>query len=226
MKAPAVDGKSVQRPHSFADLNRRTLKGAGVATVSVIGGPGCGKTSLIDATIETLMPEVHVGVIACDVASQLDADRMSRHSEQVAQVTTGEGGLLDSGHIRDAIRWLDLRWIDVLFIENVGTLVTPAPFDLGQDVTVAMFSVAAGHDKAAKHPDLVRAADIVVLNKIDLLPSVPFDLDAFRADVSRLNPSARLFEMSALHGEGRQPWLDWVKARVTKRRDQASIWFG
>lgn len=225
MKPRVVDDNVTHRPNSFADLNRLTLKAAGVATVSILGGPGCGKTTLIDATIEALMPEVHVGVIACDVTSQMDADRMARHSEQVIQVTTGERGVIDTGHIRDAIRWLDLRWMDVMFIENVGTLVA-SPIDLGQDVTVAVFSVAAGHDKAAKHPDIVRAADIIVLNKLDLLLSVPFDLNGFRADVARLNPAAQLFEMSALHGEGRQPWLEWVKARVTKPRNRASAWFG
>src|SRR5215218_8584489 len=139
---------------------RASLRAAGVTTISVIGGPGCGKTTLIDATIERLMSDqVHVGVVACDVVSRRDADRLARHGRQVVQVNTGVGHALDAGRVLDAIGTLDLDWIDLLFVENVGSLTGPATGDVGQDVTVAIFSVAAGDDKADKHPDLVAAAD-------------------------------------------------------------------
>src|SRR5215207_6044762 len=150
MKTQATP-KAQDQVMKVAEHNRNLLRQARVFTASVIGGPGGGKTSLIDATIERLMPEVHVGVIACDVASHLDADRLTRHSDQVVQVNVGAGGLLDAAHIRDALECLDLKQIDVLFIENIGTLVG-GPLDLGQEATVAIFSVAAGHDKPAKHP--------------------------------------------------------------------------
>lgn len=209
MIAPVIE-KRFHHANPVADINRAALRDAGVFAVSVMGGPGCGKTTLIDATIQQLMPDMHVGVIACDVASHLDADRMIQHSEQVVQVNVGEGGALDATYIRDALEWLDLKWLDLLFIENIGTLVG-APLDLGQDATVAMFSVAAGHDKPAKHPELARAANAIVLSKIDLLAAVPFDLDAFRAEVNRLNPNARHFELSALRGEGIEPWIRWLR---------------
>src|SRR5688500_14819878 len=129
--------KTSVRATTVAEHNREVLRQSRIFTVSVVGGPGCGKTSLIDATIERLMPETHIGVIACDVTSHLDADRMSRHSEQVVQVNTGGAGVLDPTHIRDAIHWLDLPWVDVLFIENVGTLTGAGVIELGQDQTVA-----------------------------------------------------------------------------------------
>jgi hydrogenase nickel incorporation protein HypB len=224
MKAPVIE-KRFHNPDAVADLNREKLREAGVFCVSVMGGPGCGKTTLIDATIQRLMPEVHMGVIACDIASQLDADRMTRHSDQVIQVNVGEGGILDATYIRDALEWMDIEWIDVLFIENIGTLVAP-PLNLGQEATVAMFSVAAGHDKPAKHPELAKAADAVVLSKTDLLPAVPFELTSFRSDVLRLNSRARIFELSALTGIGLDDWAKWV---VDPQKDvgaHASRWFG
>ena len=220
MIAPVIE-KRFHHANPVADLNRQALRDAGIFTVSVLGGPGCGKTTLIDAAIERLMPEVHVGVIACDMTSDLDADRLTRHGDQVVQVNVGASGLLDATYIRDALGWLDLQWIDVLFIENIGTLVGK-PLDLGQEVTVAMFSVAAGHDKPAKHPELVRAADVVVLNKTDLLPAVPFDLHAFRTVVKGLNPGARSFELSALTGAGVDEWSNWVSESGQRAHEDES----
>lgn len=229
--------RPVGAAQQLGELNRANLRRANVFTVSVVGGPGCGKTSLIDKTVQGLTPGIHVGVIAGDMRSHRDADLVSRHSEQVVQVTTGDRPCLDAGHVRDALGHLDLRWIDLLLIENVGTLTAPADRNLGQDVTAVVFSVAAGDDKAEKHPDLVRAADVVLINKIDLRPAVPFDLEAFHSDVRRINPSAAVFELSPLYDRGMPAWLDWLKARVTKRggstgdaaagtEGDASLYFG
>jgi hydrogenase nickel incorporation protein HypB len=203
-----------------AEINRDIFRSSGgVFAVSLCGGPGCGRTSLIDETIRRL-PNVRMGVIACDVSSHVDANRMNRHSEQVVQVNTGPGGIAVAADVHEAIRCLDLNRLDVLFIENVGTLVGPVPVDVGQDVTVAVFSVAGGDDKPRKHPELVRAAGLVVLNKTDLLSNVPFDLKGFRASVHRLNPASELFEVCALHGDGMRRWVDWLKSRVRKRRQE------
>lgn len=224
MLTPAIDaGVGVKQ---FGRLNREALGKADVFAISVIGGPGCGKTTLIDATIDRLMSEVYVGVIAYDPASHRDADRMSRHSKQVVQVNTGEGGFLDAGQVHDALAVLDLNWIDLLFIENVGSLTGSVDNDIGQDVTVAIFSVAAGDDKADKHPNLVRSADVVLLNKVDLLGCVPFDLAAFRRDVHRLNDRAEVIEMSGLHARGIEQWLEWLRKRLPAMHQQVSHWFG
>jgi len=225
MKAPVIE-KRFHDANPVAKLNRQILADAGVFAVSISGGPGCGKTALIEASINRLMPELQVGVIACDVASHLDADRIARGSDQVVQVNTGPQGIPDATHIHDALQWLDLEKIDLLFIENVGTLLNTNPLEVGQDVNAAIFSVAAGHDKASKHPEIVEAAGVVLLNKTDLLKAVPFDLEAFRADVHRLNGNAELFELSALNGEGLDRWVQWLQARIRKFQCKTSTWFG
>jgi hydrogenase nickel incorporation protein HypB len=208
-----------------ASLNRETLADANVFTISINGGPGCGKTSLIEAITDRL-PDTRVGIIACDITSHLDADRMKRRGSQVVQVNTGQQRFADATQIYKALETMDLEQVDLLCIENVGTLTGNNLGMFGQALSIAMFSVAAGDDKAAKHPDLVAQADIVILNKTDLLLAVPFDLAKFRADVKRLNPKAQLFEISALSGDSVNDVTDWLRARITKHGDKTSTWFG
>lgn len=208
---------------------RRALGDAGVFAVNLIGGPGCGKTTLIDQTIDRLRPHVRVGVIAADVRTRRDADRIARHGAQVVQVNTGDEPCLNAAQVLKALNALNLKSLDLLFIENVGSLTIPkAARQLGQDATVTVFSVAAGDDKAQKHQDLVEAADAVVLNKVDLLFVVPFNLAAFGEDVRRANPSTELIELSAASGPGINRWCEWLARKVNKRCgcDDASHWFG
>jgi hydrogenase nickel incorporation protein HypB len=229
MKAPVIE-RRFHDPSPVARLNRDALRDAGVLTVNILGGPGCGKTSLIAATIERVGHDIHAGVITCDIGSgtrpEHDADRLSAASDQVVQVNTGQGGVVEASHIHDALQWLDLQWLDLLFIENVGTLALPGIRDLGEDLAAVVFSVAAGDDKADRHPELVRAADVVLLNKTDLLKSVPFDLEAFEADVRRINPAAHLIEVCALRGDGIDKWVQWLKSQVVHGTPKASHWFG
>ena len=225
MKVPVVDNR-VHDFNAFACLNRDALWQAGVLAVRILGGPGCGKTSLIRATIEHFAPDTRIGVIACDIASHRDAERYSNETKQVVQIDTGEGGIVDATHVAEAIACLDLKAIDLLFIENVGTLSLPEIADLGQDVTVTAFSVAGGDDKADKHPDLVYASDAILLNKIDLLPAVPFDLAAFQADLKRLKPGVPLIELSALNKRGIELWGKWLRERMTRGHLNERLWFG
>jgi hydrogenase nickel incorporation protein HypB len=212
------------------EANRRRLRDAGVFSVSLVGGPGCGKTALLEKTIERLSPDVRVAAVLGDLRTHRDADRILRRTRQVVQVNTGGRGFLEPQDLSEALAKLDLAWADVLLIENVGSLAAPAEQrDLGQDATVTIFSVAGGDDKAEKHSDLVVASDAVVLNKTDLILLIPFDLASFRDDVRRLNPGAELFEISALTGRGMVPWLNWLRRRVRKCRregDDSSHWFG
>jgi hydrogenase nickel incorporation protein HypB len=149
-------------------------------------------------------------------------------SEQVVQVNTCDavGGVVHATHIRDALRWLNLKWLDLLLIEQVGTLAVANAPEVGQDASVTMFSVAAGDDKADKHPELVQAADAVVLSKVDLLPSVPFDLAAFRRDVARIKPGVELIELSSVKQEGLERWIKWLRSRVVRETSKAAHWFG
>lgn len=196
-----------------AALNRAALRQAGIFTIDLIGAPGCGKTALLEATLERLRPKLRAAVIVGDLATQRDADRLARHAEQVVQVNTGKGCHLEAHHVRQALAGIDLAQVDVLFIENVGNLICPVGFDLGQDVKVGMFAVSGGDDKAAKHPYLVHEASLLLLGKVDLLPHVPFDLKVFEEDVRRLNPQVPLLKLSATTGEGLDAWIDWITSR-------------
>ena len=200
-----------------ADLNRRDLRRSGVFTVCVTGGPACGKTTLIERSVERLTPDVRTAVVVCDVASQTDAAFLRRRGVQVVAAGIGCSGAFDAGEIRNALQEFDLSSLDLLLVENVGSLIGP-PLDLGQDVTVPLFSVAGGDGAAHRHPELVRAGPVVVLSKTDLLPFVPFDLDLFRAEVRALNPSARLIELSGLRDDGLGPWLAWIRESRDDRR--------
>jgi hydrogenase nickel incorporation protein HypB len=209
-----------------AALNRQMLADNNVFSVCVSGTPGCGKTSLVEAAIKQLAPSIHVGVIACDIGTHLDADRITRRSEQVVQINTGAQPVPDAIQIHEALAALDLKTIDLLLVENIGSLVCGCTLDLGLEANVIVFSVAAGHDKAQKHPELAQQCHVIVLNKIDLLYAVPFDLAAFRGDVRALNPTAELFELSALSGHGVDRWVDWLRQHVRKQEPKTSHWFG
>ena len=205
-----------------AGINRERFDRAGVFVVDVLGAPGCGKTALIERTIQLLQPGTRVGVIVGDLATQRDADRMARFTEQVVQVNTGKTCHLEANHVRRAMDGIDLDRLDLLFIENVGNLICPVGFDLGQHRKVGIFSVTGGDDKAAKHPYIVCESSLLILNKTDLLPHVPFDLKLFRDDVHRLKPRAALLELSATTGVGLSPWIDWLTSEMAASRDVAA----
>ncbi|MEZ0268385.1 MAG: hydrogenase nickel incorporation protein HypB [Phycisphaerae bacterium] len=196
---------------SDASAVRDLIRGAGAFAVNLVGGAGCGKTSLIKATVERLILDRRIGVITADPGTRHDFDRLAGCAERVVQVETGPEGALRPGHVRAALGRFDLGRLDFLLIENVSSLIGPERFDLGQDATACVFSVAAGDDKAAKYPAIVRMADVVLLNKTDLLDVMRFDVPAFRAGVRRLNPAAPLLELSTLRGDGLDAWLAWLR---------------
>jgi len=193
-----------------AQLNRRTLRAAGVYTIDLMGGPGCGKTALLEATLRELAQTRCAGVIVGDLTTARDAERLARWSDHVVQINTGKGCHLDANQVRQALGQIDLLALDLLFIENVGNLICPVGFDLGQHTKVGMFSLAEGDDKAAKHPYIVAESSVLLLNKMDLQPYLPFDMDGFRADVKRLNPDVELIETAVLRNQ-LDGWLAWLE---------------
>ncbi|MCC7204691.1 MAG: hydrogenase nickel incorporation protein HypB [Phycisphaeraceae bacterium] len=197
----------------IAGLNRERLRGAGVFTFNLIGAPGSGKTMLLEATLRRLKGRVRAAVCVGDLTTARDAHRLAHWCDQVVQVNTGKGCHLDANQVRQAMQRIDFRGVELFIIENVGNLICPVGFDLGQDVKVGMFSVSEGDDKAAKHPYLVQEAAVLLLNKTDLLPYVPFDLEQFRADVRGLKPRVPLIEVSAKNDD-LAGWLDWVNQQV------------
>ncbi len=202
---------------AIAAATRAELLGRGILAVGIIGAPGSGKTSLLEATLQALRqrpgsrpPAVLVG----DLATQRDGDRLARWCDQVVQISTGQGCHLEAAEVRAAIAELTLEGVDLLLVENVGNLICPVGFDLGLGATVGLLSVTEGDDKAAKHPYLVERADLLLLNKVDLLPYVRFDLGAFRHDIERLHPGVPVLEVSATTGAGIEGWLAWLGARA------------
>lgn len=196
----------------LAGMIRRDLTGRKIFTVNLIGAPGCGKTALLERTLKELTGQLRLAVLVGDLTTARDAQRMASYCDQVVQINTGKGCHLEANHVHQALSRIELGRVDILFIENVGNLICPVGFDLGQDVKVGMFSVTEGDDKPAKHPYIVAESAALILNKTDLLPYVPFRKEVFMEDVRRLNAKAPLFELSVTKGDGFASWLDWLKA--------------
>jgi hydrogenase nickel incorporation protein HypB len=200
----------------IADQNRHDLAAKGVRTVNLMSSPGAGKTSLLATTIPALVGERRIGILEGDIATSIDADTLSGLGAEVALVNTskGFGGEchLDAVMVRSGLERLDLDSIDLLIIENVGNLVCPAEFDVGQDRRAMVYAITEGEEKPLKYPVMFRAAEVVVVNKIDLLPYLDFDLDLFRSNLKDVNPTATVIELSARTGEGIEEWLEWLRS--------------
>jgi hydrogenase nickel incorporation protein HypB len=199
----------------IAAATRTELSRRGIFSVDLIGAPGSGKTALLEATLRALAGRRRPAVLVGDLATRRDGDRLARWCDRVIQISTGEGCHLEASQVRDALGRLDLEGVDLLFIENVGNLICPVGFDLGQTAKVGLFSLTEGDDKAAKHPYLVTEADLILLNKVDLAPYLNFDRAGFVADVRLLNPTVPILEVSATTGKGMDEWVQWLGADRT-----------
>ncbi len=196
----------------YAAANRRWLAESGVLCLNLVSSPGSGKTTLLSRTVEELSGGVPVTVIEGDQQTSNDADRIRAAGAKAVQVNTGKGCHLDAHMVGHAMETLAPEQNSVLFIENVGNLVCPAAFDLGEAHKVVILSVTEGEDKPLKYPDMFHAADLMLVNKIDLLPYLDFDVDACIANARRVNPGIRVLQVSATSGEGLPAWLDWINA--------------
>jgi len=194
----------------MAERNRGFFRALGLLTLNVVSSPGSGKTALLQKTIERLQPATRVGVIVGDLETDNDARRLRTTGAPVVQISTGTLCHLDAEMVARAVGQLDAKTLDVLFIENVGNLVCPAEFDLGEDLRVALLSVTEGEDKPLKYPPMFRHADVVVITKTDLAPHVDFDRAAALANIGRVNPNARIVEVSAKTGEGMADWCSYL----------------
>jgi hydrogenase nickel incorporation protein HypB len=209
---------------AIAAANRADFDRAGVAVINLMSSPGAGKTTLLERTL----PGVHrrVGVLEGDVQSTLDADRIAALGVPVALINTdpGFGGEchLDANMVRSALHSLQLDAIDLLVIENVGNLVCPAEFRVGEDRRVMVFSVTEGEEKPLKYPLMFRTCDLVVVNKIDLLPHLEFDLDLFLENLDKVNPRVQHMLLSARSGAGIEEFCDWLAGVGSERNRKAS----
>ena len=196
--------------------NQALLKDHHILTVNLMASPGAGKTSLILQTAKALAGRARFGVIEGDVASRIDADKVASADIPVIQINTGGECHLDALTVQKALKTLPLAEIDILVIENIGNLICPVEYRLGEAIRVVVASVPEGDDKPYKYPGIFTAVDAVVLNKIDLAPYVDFKRDAMREGVVRLNPRATMFELSCRTGEGVTAWADWLESQWKK----------
>lgn len=202
----------------IAQKNQRLLDNHRILALNIMSSPGAGKTSLILKTIARLKDKTRIAVIEGDIASTIDADRISDQGVAVVQINTGGGCHLDANMVENALNNLKLNEIDLLFIENVGNLVCPAAFRLGEHKRVVLLSVPEGDDKPIKYPMMFAESEAVVINKTDLLPLLDFDLEAFKRKVIGLNPDVEIFQLSAKTGQGLDPWLSWLEAELKSLR--------
>jgi hydrogenase nickel incorporation protein HypB len=201
----------------MANRNRQVLDKAGVLAINIMSSPGAGKTSLILQTIARLKDRVRIAVIEGDIASTIDADRISKEGVSVVQINTGGACHLDANMVSNALDSLSLEDTDLLLIENVGNLVCPAEFKTGAHKRVMLLSVPEGNDKPYKYPLMFTESAVIIVNKIDLLPLLDFDVTAFRQAVTGLNPNVKIFPVSCKTGEGIAEWVSWLESELRGR---------
>lgn len=202
-----------------ADHNRAHFDGQGVLAINVMSGPGSGKTSLLEATIKALPTGLRIAVIEGDLETENDAERIRRHGVPAVQITTGMACHLDAHMVHEALHELPLKGVDILFIENVGNLVCPASFDVGQHINVLLLSVTEGDDKPAKYPVMVRAADRMLITKTDLLPYIEeFSVARARAAAKAIRSDLPVIELSSKTGRGLDAWIAWLVEAVAAQR--------
>jgi hydrogenase nickel incorporation protein HypB len=223
--AEAGTGRMIQleqdllaKNNAFAAENRALWKEKGVFVLNLVSSPGSGKTTLLTATIDRLKERVKIAVVEGDQQTTFDADRIRATGVPAIQINTGKGCHLDAHMVGHAAEQLGVAEDSVLMVENVGNLVCPAGFDLGEAHKVVILSVTEGEDKPFKYPDMFAAADLMILNKIDLLPYVKFDVEKCIHLALSVNPKLQVMKLSATTGENLQAWIDWIEAGVRNQR--------
>lgn len=199
---------------AIAGQNRERFAQSGTFVVNLMSSPGAGKTTILEETLGKLKDRIAVGVIEGDICTTRDADRIAKRGVPVVQINTSGACHLDANMIASAVTKLGDQKFDLIVVENVGNLVCPAEFDLGEDIKVMVISVTEGNDKPMKYPLMFRESAAILVNKIDLLPYTDFDLEELKRDVNLINPNARLFFVSAKTGENMSEWTNWLLEQI------------
>ena len=194
----------------IAEENRRLFKENGLFVINLISSPGAGKTSLLEKTIKECNSKISIGVIEGDIATTRDAERIEKTGARVIQINTNGACHLDSNMVRTALQNFPLNGLDILFIENVGNLVCPANFHLGEDIKAVMLSITEGDDKPKKYPVIFREVKVLIINKIDLLPYTDCSIDKIKKESLEINPDLNIFEVSCRSGEGFDEWCNYI----------------
>ena len=198
----------------IAKQNRDLFNENALLVVNLMSSPGAGKTSLLEKTIDALKDDLRIGIIEGDIQSSQDAERIARKGVPVVQINTGGACHLDGNMIRDTFEEFDFRDLELLVVENVGNLVCPAEFKVGEDFKVMILSVTEGDDKPTKYPLMFHESRVLLINKIDLLPYVDCSIEKIKDDSLNINPDLTIFEVSCKTGEGLENWCNWLKERV------------
>lgn len=207
-----------ENDHVAAGL-RGALEAAGTLSLNFIGSPGSGKTAFLERTLQMLPASTRAAVLTGDIQTENDAIRLGRYGYPVRQITTGGACHLDARMVEKHLAGWSLEALDLLFIENIGNLVCPTSYDLGEDCKVVVLSVAEGEDKPLKYPGIFRKAELMILNKIDLLPYVPFRADLAREYARRIHPGIEIISVSSLRGTGFDQWVDWLGMRRSRKSE-------
>ena len=215
-----IEQDILAKNNGYANENRQYFDERGIFALNLVSGPGAGKTALLVKTIELLKGKVAISVVEGDQQTSNDAERIRATGVAAVQINTGKGCHLDGHMVGHALERLRPPDESLFLIENVGNLVCPAAFDLGEHHKVTILSVTEGEDKPLKYPDMFRAADVMLLNKCDLLPYLEFDADLAEANARRVNPDLTIFRVSATSGDGLSAWLSWIEAGLEAQRGQ------
>ncbi|MBS1513678.1 MAG: hydrogenase nickel incorporation protein HypB [Bacteroidetes bacterium] len=214
MSVITVERKILAKNDEIAEQNRELLKQNDVFTINLVSSPGSGKTSLLEKTISLIGSKVNISVIEGDVQTSLDAERVANYNVPVVSIVTNGACHLEAKLVQDAINNLDLAKTELLFIENVGNLVCPAGFDLGEEMKIVVVSTTEGDDKPLKYPKMFRNSDVMIINKIDLIPYVNCDISKLKDNALLINPGLKIFEVSCTSGEGIKEWCNWLIENV------------
>jgi len=217
MNVITIERKVLEKNDEIARQNRAMLEQRGILALNLVSSPGAGKTSIIERTLEQLGTELGVGVIEGDVQTDFDARRVARYHVPVIQIVTNGGCHLEARLVQDALSQMDLSGLDLLIIENVGNLVCPANYDLGEAMKVVVLSTTEGDDKPLKYPAMVRNASVMLLNKIDLVPYVNCNPAALKNNALQINPRLRIFETSCTTNAGIAEWCGWLREKGARK---------
>ncbi len=213
-----LEQKVLSENQRVAEGLRAALQHTGTLSINFIGSPGAGKTAFLERTLQLLVPSIRAAVLTGDLQTENDAKRLARYGYPVRQITTVGACHLDARMVEKHLDGWDLADLDLLFIENVGNLVCPTSYDLGEDAKVVVLSVAEGEDKPLKYPGIFRKAELMILNKVDLLPYVPFKPELAREYARRIHPDIEIIETSSTTGAGFDQWLNWLIARAARKQ--------
>jgi hydrogenase nickel incorporation protein HypB len=210
MSILTIERKVLEKNDEVAARNRLLFRERKIAVINLVSSPGAGKTTLLEKTLERLKGEVRIAVVEGDVQTSLDAERVAAYGVPVAQIVTHGACHLDAPLVRDAVEDMPLEGVQLLVIENVGNLVCPAGYDLGEDMKVVVAGTTEGDDKPLKYPAMFRNSAVLVINKTDLLAHVDCDLNRLRGNALSINPKLKVFPLSARTGDGMGPWCTWL----------------